>query len=268
MTEVRRHIQPTGLIAPLLVALAFATCLGAPGFAPIEQACAASDTPYESSFAFGTLDGYAAVASPVGGAYHGGLLATQRNGYGTYLWPNGDSYAGNWIDDTMSGQGVYTFANGATLSGTFENDFFATGTYTAKSGANSYVLKLKDGVPYQAKIKTAKKFSYSGSFGNGKLNGKGTAHYRKGGKYTGSFASGKRSGKGTYAWKNGAKYTGKWKKDKMQGKGTYYYPKSSKAKKLSGTFSSNKPKGTCKYYLRSGKTYSTVWKNGKCVKVK
>ena len=255
----------------MVLFVSFVFCMAIAGvtnaYAASSVSAPESGDGYESAFPGISLAAIPSVHPLSSGSVITAQSIINGKGSGTYAWANGDTYKGKWKAYAMNGRGVYKYADGTTLTGTFSNNRFKAGTYKAKTSKGSFVLTVKNYLPYKAKIKTKSGFKYEGAFKNGKPNGKGTATYKSGGTYTGMFVNGKRSGKGTYTWKDGAEYTGTWKKDVMKGKGTYYYPDDSDAEKLTGQFANNAPKGTCKYTLWWDGTYKTYWKNGKCVKV-
>jgi hypothetical protein len=64
--------------------------------------------------------------------------------------------------------------------------------------------------------------SYSGTWRNGKAEGKGILKYKDGGVYSGDWRDGKADGQGTMVYSDGSKYEGGWKASLAHGLGTMY----------------------------------------------
>ncbi len=64
--------------------------------------------------------------------------------------------------------------------------------------------------------------SYSGTWRNGKADGKGILKYADGNLYSGDWKDGKAYGYGTMNYTDGSKYVGDWKYSLAHGRGTLY----------------------------------------------
>ena len=64
--------------------------------------------------------------------------------------------------------------------------------------------------------------SYSGTWRNGKAEGKGILKYKDGGVYSGDWREGKADGHGIMVYTDGSKYEGGWKASLAHGRGTMY----------------------------------------------
>ncbi|NER13649.1 hypothetical protein GWK08_09385 [Leptobacterium flavescens] len=80
-------------------------------------------------------------------------------------------------------------------------------------------VEVANGTLVKGNVKWIDNSSYSGSFSNNQISGRGTYTWANGDRYEGSFKNNERSGKGTMYWTNGTKFSGKWKYDKKNGKG-------------------------------------------------
>lgn len=83
----------------------------------------------------------------------------------------------------------------------------------------TFDVEISQGSLVKGNIKWLDNTTYSGSFSNNVIGGRGTYTWPNGDRYEGSFRGNARSGKGTMYWTNGEKYSGKWKNDKKNGKG-------------------------------------------------
>ena len=80
-------------------------------------------------------------------------------------------------------------------------------------------VEISEGSLVKGNIKWLDNSTYSGSFANNVISGRGTYTWANGDKYEGSFKNNERHGKGSMYWKDGTKYSGKWKNNKKNGKG-------------------------------------------------
>jgi len=64
--------------------------------------------------------------------------------------------------------------------------------------------------------------TYSGTFSNNQVSGRGTYTWPNGDRYEGSFRNNQMHGKGTLYKTDGSKHQGKWKHNKKNGKGKVY----------------------------------------------
>ena len=93
-------------------------------------------------------------------------------------------------------------------------------------------LTLADGSKFVGKVDGSKQTGtltkpngdvYTGTFTDGKLEGKGTLKTASGNSYDGNFAGGQPSGSGTMKYANGTTYTGSWADGQRSGSGTVNY---------------------------------------------
>ena len=104
---------------------------------------------------------------------------------------------------------------------------------------------------------------YTGTFTDGKLEGKGTLKTSSGNSYDGNFANGQPSGAGTMKYANGSTYTGNWSGGQRSGSGTVHY---ANGDQFSGSFSADQRDGSGTYTWANGTTYRGNWKAGSAQK--
>lgn len=115
-----------------------------------------------------------------------------------------------------------TLADGSKFVGKVDGSK-QTGTLTKPNG-DVYTGTFTDGkLEGKGTLKAASGNSYDGNFAGGQPSGSGTMKYANGSTYTGSFAADLRDGSGTYTWANGTTYRGTWKAGKARKGGTYSY---------------------------------------------
>lgn len=115
-----------------------------------------------------------------------------------------------------------TLADGSKFVGTVDGSK-STGTLTTTNG-NVYTGTFTDGkLEGKGTLKTSNGSTYSGNFVSGQLNGSATVKYANGDSFSGSYTAGVRDGDGTYTWASGTTYRGTWKSGKVQKGGTYDY---------------------------------------------
>lgn len=107
---------------------------------------------------------------------------------------------------------------------------------------------------------------YTGSFKNGKKEGKGKSVSANGYTYDGDWKDNKKEGWGKYSFKNTAfsflyrdwTYEGQWKNDSMNGKGKFFFYDSSY---YTGSVAANARSGYGKYVFKDSTTLEGEWKN-------
>ena len=115
----------------------------------------------------------------------------------------------------------------------------ASSTASSEAAASSaapenvtQTLTLADGSKFVGKVDGSKQTGtltkpngdvYTGTFTDGKLEGKGTLKTASGNSYDGNFAGGQPSGSGTMKYANGSTYTGSWADGQRSGSGTVNY---------------------------------------------
>ena len=104
---------------------------------------------------------------------------------------------------------------------------------------------------------------YTGTFTDGKLEGKGTLKTSSGNSYDGNFADGQPSGSGIMKYANGSTYTGNWSGGQRSGSGTVHY---ANGDQFSGSFSADQRDGSGTYTWANGTTYRGNWKAGSAQK--
>jgi len=99
---------------------------------------------------------------------------------------------------------------------------------------------------------------FSGSFFNGKFQGKGKLTYKDGGIYEGDFVNGKMQGNGVYSFRDGKKYDGSFFQGKMEGKGTLVYDSGNR---YEGTFVNNMKNGSGIFWYADSSRYEGNFSN-------
>lgn len=133
-------------------------------------------------------------------------------------------------------------------------------------------LTLADGSKFVGKVDGSKQTGtltkpngdvYTGTFTDGKLEGKGTLKAASGNSYDGNFAGGQPSGSGTMKYANGSTYTGSWADGQRSGSGTVNY---ANGDQFSGSFAADLRDGSGTYTWANGTTYRGTWKAGEARK--
>ena len=155
----------------------------------------------------------------------------------------------------------------------------ASNTASSEAAASSaapenvtQTLTLADGSKFVGKVDGSKQTGtltkpngdvYTGTFTDGKLEGKGTLKTASGNSYDGNFAGGQPSGSGTMKYANGSTYTGSWADGQRSGSGTVNY---ANGDQFSGSFSADLRDGSGTYTWANGTTYRGTWKAGEARK--
>ena len=155
----------------------------------------------------------------------------------------------------------------------------ASSTASSEAAASSaapenvaQTLTLADGSKFVGKVDGSKQTGtltksngdvYTGTFTDGKLEGKGTLKTASGNSYDGNFAGGQPSGSGTMKYANGTTYTGSWADGQRSGSGTVNY---ANGDKFSGSFAADLLDGSGTYTWANGTTYRGTWKAGEARK--
>ncbi len=105
------------------------------------------------------------------------------------------------------------------------------------------------------------RYTVSGVYQQGKLQGQGTETHANGDKYVGEFKDGKRHGQGTYTFADGRQYVGQWQNNKYHGQGT---ETDAHGDKYVGEFKDGKRHGQGTYTWAKGSyQYVGGWKDDK-----
>lgn len=155
----------------------------------------------------------------------------------------------------------------------------ASSTASSEAAASSaapenvtQTLTLADGSKFVGKVDGSKQTGtltkpngdvYTGTFMDGKLEGKGTLKTASGNSYDGNFAGGQPSGSGTMKYANGSTYTGSWADGQRSGSGTVNY---ANGDQFSGSFAADLRDGSGTYTWANGTTYRGTWKAGEARK--
>lgn len=151
----------------------------------------------------------------------------------------------------------------------------ASSTASSEAAAPENVtqtLTLADGSKFVGKVDGSKQTGtltkpngdvYTGTFTDGKLEGKGTLKTASGNSYDGNFAGGQPSGSGTMKYANGSTYTGSWADGQRSGSGTVNY---ANGDQFSGSFAADLRDGSGTYTWANGTTYRGTWKAGQARK--
>ena len=155
----------------------------------------------------------------------------------------------------------------------------ASSTASSEAAASSaapenvtQTLTLADGSKFVGKVDGSKQTGtltkpngdvYTGTFTDGKLEGKGTLKTASGNSYDGNFAGGQPSGSGTMKYANGSTYTGSWADGQRSGSGTVNY---ANGDQFSGSFAADLRDGSGTYTWANGTTYRGTWKAGEARK--
>lgn len=155
----------------------------------------------------------------------------------------------------------------------------ASSTASSEAAASSaapenvtQTLTLADGSKFVGKVDGSKQTGtltksngdvYTGTFTDGKLEGKGTLKTASGNSYDGNFAGGQPSGSGTMKYANGSTYTGSWADGQRSGSGTVNY---ANGDQFSGSFAADLRDGSGTYTWANGTTYRGTWKAGQARK--
>ena len=155
----------------------------------------------------------------------------------------------------------------------------ASSTASSEAAASSaapenvtQMLTLADGSKFVGKVDGSKQTGtltkpngdvYTGTFTDGKLEGKGTLKTASGNSYDGNFAGGQPSGSGTMKYANGSTYTGSWADGQRSGSGTVNY---ANGDQFSGSFAADLRDGSGTYTWANGTTYRGTWKAGEARK--
>lgn len=116
-------------------------------------------------------------------------------------------------------------------------------------GQGTFSSKEPDGVFAEQE---GEKFTMSGIWTDGHMNGIGTKSWEKSKKYIGNFKKDKMDGKGTMIWTEDKKYVGDFKNDKIEGLGTVYFKSGDK---YVGQFKDDAMEGQGTYTWTNGNVY-------------
>jgi len=161
-----------------------------------------------------------------GSRYEGQVRNGAPNGRGMFLLPNNDRYEGEVRNGQSNGTGTFTFANGDRYVGGFRNG--------QRHGIGTYTFTLEDN-------KVRFRYSYTGEFYLGQVNGNGVLTYPNGVRCTGTFYDSNFSGKGTCT----------------------NFPRGSIYRNYTGELRNGIPEGRGVLTYRTGQVYSGEFRNGK-----
>ena len=146
-----------------------------------------------------------------GNTFIGNYEDNVKSGKGIMRYANSDEYNGDWKDDKMHGEGTYRFGNGFMYTGSWSHDCRSGhGVYTFPN-KNKYAGNWRDDKRHGSGIFEVAKTNetYSGSWNNGKMEGKFTVTQQGKERYQGHWVKGMVTGKGTITI-NGCRFHGEW----------------------------------------------------------
>ena len=205
-------------------------------------------------------------------AFLGGLLAYQFTLRGT---PTAEELFLPTATAKTSSSSKAAEPEREAASSVAESEAASSSEAAASSAAPENVtqtLTLADGSKFVGKVDGSKQTGtltkpngdvYTGTFTDGKLEGKGTLKTASGNSYDGNFAGGQPSGSGTMKYANGSTYTGSWADGQRSGSGTVNY---ANGDQFSGSFAADLRDGSGTYTWANGTTYRGTWKAGEARK--
>lgn len=205
-------------------------------------------------------------------AFLGGLLAYQFTLRGT---PTAEELFLPTATAKTSSSSKAAEPEREAASSAAESEAASSSEAAASSAAPENVtqtLTLADGSKFVGKLDGSKQTGtltksngdvYTGTFTDGKLEGKGTLKTASGNSYDGNFAGGQPSGSGTMKYANGSTYTGSWADGQRSGSGTVNY---ANGDQFSGSFAADLRDGSGTYTWANGTTYRGTWKAGQARK--
>lgn len=208
---------------------------------------------YEGNWKEGKKDGYGVFTVGSGISIHkGNWLNDKKSGKGKETFSSGNSFDGEYKDNEFF-KGTYTYEGGQKYIGEFLNaKMDGQGKYYLENGDLYFEGRFKNGKTIKNVIKGTKKLKngiYDGEMIDGFADGFGSLKIDDG-TYTGSFRDDKMHGKGTFIAPNGMKYTGEFKDDAINGQGELTFADGGK---IIGKFKAGKKHGYCTEYDESGK---------------
>jgi len=169
--------------------------------------------------------------------------AISRNNAGT-KWELNFIYKKKWLyNDVLSKKlkSIFCKVGGKLVDGCIKGD--------CNNGQGTYTSTNSDGI----------KYTYTGSFKNGKANGKGKQIWSNGESFAGNFKDGKKSGYGKYTFDNGGVYKGQWANDDYNGYGVRTFSDGSIYK---GNWKDGSYNGYGTYKNIKGIEFSGNWADG------
>ena len=151
----------------------------------------------------------------------------KANGEGTFTSFNGNKYIGEFQGGKRNGKGTLTWGNLEKIRNKYEGEFinnnYVKGIMIYKDGSNyngEFLEKKKHG--FGIETFPLNRGFYKGYFKEDKKDGEGTLELTNGYKYTGSWRNGKREGKGEefiprLGYMINVTRKGNWNNDKPQG---------------------------------------------------
>jgi len=200
----------------------------------------------------GLASGVGVVATADGEVYKGHWEQDFRHGSGVCFYPNGAVYSGGWWRGRWSGNGIYVSSEGIKYIGefskgkqhgkgkllfengdVFDGHFFhgvaqgtgkTKGIYRFYGSGNMYI---GDWVANKRHGNGTYTFvggsSYTGTFVNDHVEGRGTMKYSNGNMYKGDFVNAEKHGEGVYRWRDGSVYEGQFEHGLIRGFGKIVY---------------------------------------------
>jgi len=156
----------------------------------------------------------AALVSPKGWEYEGGIGERGQNGEGTFTFRGGESYTGGFLLGLAGGRGTYRGADGSVI---YEGEWKAglyhgQGRYASPDGRFAYEGAFEAGLPHGlAAYSEGGTLRYSGEFQGGVPQGQGKYYSPGGWTYEGGFVNGLFHGQGTLT-RDGKSVTAQWVK--------------------------------------------------------
>ncbi|TNV74185.1 hypothetical protein FGO68_gene16424 [Halteria grandinella] len=194
-----------------------------------------------------------------------------REGLGTQLWPDGSIYQGEWYRDHATGFGKMLHGDsGDIYIGQWLNDMaHGRGTYYhANSGAVYEGEWISDKQHGYGCERWPDGTEYTGSFQNGKKNGRGKMTFcepvtRELQSYEGDFVENQIQGFGILTYHQSSKklsYEGQWVANQKHGQGVLMYKN---GQRFEGTFAYDKKHGQGQIIMVNNEIIEGEWSQGK-----
>lgn len=176
-----------------------------------------------------------------GSTYSPTIKAKPLNGYQRKKWyRNGDLYRGYMKDNCRHGKGIFTRGKDKY---TYDGDWYMD----KRHGSGTEQMPGK--------------WTFTGTFTNGKRNGYGKLVFANGTSYEGEFADDQRCGNGTEIGANGVVYSGQWQNGRKNGRGKMTFPNGAS---YEGDFVDGRYNGKGIYFNpEKNETYEGTFRDGK-----
>lgn len=158
-------------------------------------------------------------------SYSGGKFADQKDGKGVMAWSDGDRFEGEWIAYKGPQRGTMTYRDGNVYSGEVAPDYtpHGRGRKVWKDGGCSYEGDWVDGRQHgEGVYRCPNGYTRTGSYRNGKAQGRSVVVWPDGGSYDGLWSAGQREDPAaTLRFAGGNEYKGPFVADKRDGAGWF-----------------------------------------------